>query len=117
VSWKSLIALGISGGLLPCPSALVVLLGAISLHRIGLGLLLVVAFSAGLATVLVAIGLSLVLAGKVIARWQDMITARHALLAAMLRTAAPVLPAVSALTVTAIGIVMTFRAIDGSGFL
>src|SRR5204862_184581 len=43
VTWRSLLALGISGGLLPCPSALVVLLSAISLHRVGYGLLLVVA--------------------------------------------------------------------------
>src|SRR5205085_2999918 len=38
VTWRSLLALGISGGLLPCPSALVVLLSAISLHRVGYGL-------------------------------------------------------------------------------
>ena len=45
----ALLAVGISGGLLPCPSALVVLLAAISLHRVALGLLLIVAFSVGLA--------------------------------------------------------------------
>src|SRR5262249_15478423 len=42
ISWKSLLTVGISGGALPCPSALVVLLSAISLHRIGFGLLLIV---------------------------------------------------------------------------
>src|SRR5207237_365252 len=47
-SGRSLVAVGVSGGLLPCPSALVVLLAAISLHRIAFGLLLIVAFSAGL---------------------------------------------------------------------
>ncbi len=51
-----------SGGLLPCPSALVVMLGAIALGRIAFGLALVVAFSAGLAAVLTAIGLVLVYA-------------------------------------------------------
>ena len=45
-SMRSLFAVGVSGGLLPCPSALVVLLAAISLHRVAFGLLLIVAFSA-----------------------------------------------------------------------
>jgi ABC-type nickel/cobalt efflux system permease component RcnA len=54
------LALGISGGLLPCPSALVVLLGAIALGRVGFGLLLIIAFSTGLAAVLTGIGLVLV---------------------------------------------------------
>ena len=48
-SFRSLLAVGVSGGLLPCPSALVVLLAAISLHRVAFGLLLILAFSAGLA--------------------------------------------------------------------
>jgi len=62
MKWSSLLALGISGGLLPCPSALVVLLSAISLGRIGFGLALVTAFSLGLAAVLTGIGLILVYA-------------------------------------------------------
>lgn len=68
VSWRSLLALGISGGLLPCPSALVVLLSAISLHRIGYGLLLVVAFSLGLAGALTAVGLLFLYAKRLINR-------------------------------------------------
>ena len=51
-----LLALGISGGLYPCPSAPVLMLGAISLNRIGFGLLLIVAFSLGLAGVLTLLG-------------------------------------------------------------
>ncbi|TAG93845.1 MAG: high-affinity nickel-transporter [Oscillatoriales cyanobacterium] len=62
VTWKSLLALGISGGLLPCPSALVMLLSASALGSVGLGMTLVVAFSLGLALVLTAIGLILVYA-------------------------------------------------------
>jgi nickel/cobalt transporter (NicO) family protein len=54
---RGVVLLGVSGGLLPCPSALIVLLAAISLHRVALGLLLIVAFSTGLALVLVGIGL------------------------------------------------------------
>jgi ABC-type nickel/cobalt efflux system permease component RcnA/hydrogenase/urease accessory protein HupE len=57
VSWRSLLGLGISGGLLPCPSALVLLLTAISLERTGFGILLVIAFSFGLAGVLTVVGL------------------------------------------------------------
>jgi len=64
VTWRSLLALGISGGLLPCPSALVVLLSAIALHRVAFGMLLIVAFSAGLAAVLTGIGLLLVYARR-----------------------------------------------------
>lgn len=61
---RGLLALGISGGLLPCPSALVVMLGAIALHRIAFGMLLIVAFSIGLAGVLTGIGLLLVYAQR-----------------------------------------------------
>ncbi|MEW6586225.1 MAG: HupE/UreJ family protein [Nitrospirota bacterium] len=57
VTWRSLLGLGISGGLLPCPSALVLLLTAVSLERTGLGILLVIAFSFGLAGVLTVVGL------------------------------------------------------------
>jgi ABC-type nickel/cobalt efflux system permease component RcnA len=53
----SLIALGASGGLVPCPSALVLLLSSVALGRVALGLTLLVAFSAGLAIVLMSIGL------------------------------------------------------------
>jgi ABC-type nickel/cobalt efflux system permease component RcnA len=56
LSWAGLVALGVSGGLVPCESALVLMLSAIALGRAGFGLLLLVAFSLGLAIVLVAIG-------------------------------------------------------------
>jgi nickel/cobalt exporter len=64
----SLVALGVSGGLLPCPSALVVMLGAIALARTLFGLVLILAFSVGLAAVLTAIGLLLVYARGFLAR-------------------------------------------------
>jgi nickel/cobalt transporter (NicO) family protein len=57
VTLGSLIALGASGGLVPCPSALVLLLSSVALGRVALGLTLLVAFSAGLAIVLMGIGL------------------------------------------------------------
>ena len=69
VSAAQLFALGVSGGIVPCPGALVVLLGALAFGRVGLGLLLIVAFSVGLAAVLIAIGLLMVYAGRVMARF------------------------------------------------
>ena len=64
VTWKSLLALGVSGGLLPCPSALVLMLSAISLGRVGYGLILTLAFSFGLAATLTAVGLVFLYIGK-----------------------------------------------------
>jgi len=57
ISWAGLAALGAGGGLVPCESALLLLLGAIAIGRIRLGLLLLVSFSLGLAVVLMAIGI------------------------------------------------------------
>lgn len=66
LSWAGLVALGASGGLVPCESALVLLLGAIALGRVGLGLFLLTSFSLGLATVLMAIGVLVLYAKKLI---------------------------------------------------
>ena len=60
--------LGITGGIIPCPAALVVLLSAVALHRTGFGLFLIVAFSIGLAAVLIAMGLAAVYAGHAMSR-------------------------------------------------
>ena len=103
VTWRNLLALGISGGLLPCPSALVVLLSAIALHRVAFGMLLIFAFSLGLASVLVAIGLALVYAGRFIQR-QRIDTP-------LLR----LLPAVSALVITLVGLGITVQALAQVG--
>ena len=65
---RSILALGASAGLIPCPTALVVLLGAISQHRVGLGLVLIVAFSAGLAATLTGLGIAVVHASKALTR-------------------------------------------------
>ena len=99
LSWRSLTAIGISGGLLPCPSALVVLLAAISLHRVGLGLLLIVAFSAGLALSITGIGLVAVLAKHTFARFE------------LQGRLIGLLPAASALVIVIAGAAMTARAL------
>jgi ABC-type nickel/cobalt efflux system permease component RcnA len=57
ITWRNLLALGISGGLVPCPSAMVLLLGAVALNKTAYGMLLVLAFSVGLAATLTLVGL------------------------------------------------------------
>jgi ABC-type nickel/cobalt efflux system permease component RcnA len=68
LSWKSLFALGLSGGLVPSASALILLLGSISAGRLGYGIVLVVAFGAGMALVLAGVGLVLVRASSLVDR-------------------------------------------------
>jgi ABC-type nickel/cobalt efflux system permease component RcnA len=62
ISVGGLIALGASGGLVPCPSALVLLLTSVAMGRVALGLTLLLAFSAGLAVILTAVGLAVLYA-------------------------------------------------------
>ena len=66
ITLGSLIALGASGGLVPCPSALVLLLSAIALGRVALGLVLLVGFSVGLAVVLMAVGAAVLYAKQLL---------------------------------------------------
>jgi nickel/cobalt transporter (NicO) family protein len=99
LSRKSLLAVGVSGGILPCPSALVVLLAAISLHRLAFGLVLIVAFSTGLALSITGLGLVAVLARRRFAgRSFDGLLVRA-------------LPVVSAAVILAAGVAMTVRAL------
>jgi ABC-type nickel/cobalt efflux system permease component RcnA len=67
VSLTQLVTLGITGGIIPCPAALIVLLSAFALHRIGLGFFLIVAFSLGLAGVLIGFGMLMVYARRFMA--------------------------------------------------
>jgi nickel/cobalt exporter len=70
VTLKELFTLGVTGGIIPCPAALVVLLSALSLGRVGFGLVLIVAFSLGLAAVLIVTGLLMVYARRLMTRVQ-----------------------------------------------
>jgi nickel/cobalt transporter (NicO) family protein len=99
ITWKGIIAMGASAGLLPCPSALVVLLGAIAQHQIALGLLMIVVFSLGLACTLTALGIAVVSAGKLTARLN--ISSRLTM----------ALPALSALVILIAGVVLTVKAV------
>ena len=115
ITWRSLLALGVSGGLLPCPTALVVLLGAISLQRAGFGMLLIVAFSLGLAGVLTGIGLALVWSRRLAARFDGQGGRRRLPLAdrPWARAAVTlVIPVGSALAVAVVGLVRTAGALS-----
>jgi nickel/cobalt exporter len=97
ITLTSLMALGASGGLVPCPAAMVLLLSAIAIGRVGLGLVLLIAFSLGLAGVLMAIGM-LVIHAK---NWlpESAKTGQHPLL----RFA----PVASAFVILCVGVLMT----------
>lgn len=105
ITGRSLLALGISGGLLPCPSALVVLLSSMAVGRIGFGLVLVLAFSLGLAGVLTGLGLMLVYAKRLFERLPTQVRWVR------------VLPAVSALCVALLGVGITTQALIQIGLV
>ena len=99
MSWRSLLALGVSGGLVPCPSALVLLLAAVALNRTAYGLLLVVAFSVGLAVTLIAVGLAF-------------LYARHRMGRAVAGAHWPqLLPVLSAAAITVVGALLCYGAL------
>jgi nickel/cobalt exporter len=106
VSFRELMTLGISGGIVPCPAALVVLLSAVSMQRIGFGLLLIVAFSVGLAAVLIAIGVLMVYARQFMARFhgEGRIVTRW-------------LPLTSSAFIALFGVGLTCQALVSGGFI
>jgi len=105
MTWRGLMALGVSGGLVPCPAALVLLLGAVSLDRLGFGMVLVLAFSAGLAVVLTGIGLLMIYARKLFERFS-------------FETRVPrLLPIVSASIITLAGVGIALRALQQTGIV
>jgi nickel/cobalt transporter (NicO) family protein len=99
VTFRSLLALGISGGLIPCPSALVLLLSSVSLGQVGYGLILVLAFSLGLAGVLTGLGLLLVYGRQWFTRLPKQVKFANTL------------PTLSAIAIALIGCGMTIKAI------
>ncbi len=105
VGYGALLTLGITGGMIPCPAALVVLLSAVALQRIAFGLLLIVAFSLGLAAVLVGTGLLLVSARGVVQRWSG---------EGLWLT---YLPFLSPLVITPLGLMIAVRSLLGAGLL
>jgi ABC-type nickel/cobalt efflux system permease component RcnA len=104
ITWRNLLALGVSGGLIPCPSALVVMLGAIALNKITFGLVLVLAFSLGLAGALTAIGMLFIYAGRLFERFPSQ------------KKVLQFLPVFSALFVSAIGAAISIKALAEIGW-
>jgi nickel/cobalt transporter (NicO) family protein len=106
VSLRELLTLGISGGIVPCPAALVVLLSAVSLHRVELGLLLIVAFSVGLAVVLIAVGMLMVHARQFMSRFHGdgTLTTRW-------------LPLASSVFIILCGVALTSQAVLSAGWI
>jgi nickel/cobalt exporter len=106
LSLSGLFALGITGGIVPCPAALVVLLGALAFHRVAFGLFLIVAFSAGLAVVLISLGLAMVYAGRFMSRFgaQGPLIQRW-------------LPLASSAVITVIGVTLTLQSLVTVGVL
>ena len=101
----SLVSLGISGGMVPCPSALVVLLAAVALHRVAFGLCLIAVFSVGLAAVLVLLGILAVTA----TRFMDRLTGESRLV--------KTLPVLSAGVVMLVGVSIAVNALVSGGIL
>ena len=100
VSLTQLLTLGITGGIIPCPAALIVLLSAFALHRIGLGFFLIVAFSIGLASVLTGFGVLMVYARRFMTHLQidGPLTRRW-------------LPVASSAFITVLGVMLTVQAL------
>jgi len=105
LSWKRLLLFGVSAGLLPCPSALVVMLSSIALGRTAFGLILIVFFSLGLATTLTTMGILLVYARNLFKRVK-------------LNTAGTfvrLLPVASAALVAVLGVLISYEALIQTG--
>ncbi|GAA2554995.1 hypothetical protein GCM10010435_26920 [Winogradskya consettensis] len=104
----SVVALGVSGGLVPCPEALGVMILAVGLGHIAVGMLLILSFSVGLAAVLIGIGVLLVRARTVAALSGRFSSGAPARLARLL-------PPASAIVVVALGAGLIARTLSGSG--
>ena len=98
LSRRGLMALALAGGILPAPSALIVMLGAIDAHRVVFGLTLVLAFSAGLATALIVIGLGA-------------LRAREAMAARLSGFWGRMVPVLSAVAIVAVGGFLSVRGL------
>lgn len=111
ISWRNLCALGLAGGIVPSASALVVLLSAIALGRLGFGLLLIVAFGTGMAIVLIATGVLIVYAGRLM---EDFFPKKDS---PFLKIVTRVVPLVSAGVMLLVGVGVTIQALGQFGLL
>jgi ABC-type nickel/cobalt efflux system permease component RcnA len=105
VTLGSLLSLGISGGIVPCPDAIVVLLMAVALNKVALGIAVLLSFSLGLALVLIGVGMSVVLLRSAAGGFEGR------------GRAVRWLPVVSALVVAALGFAIAIQSLLKSGLL
>jgi ABC-type nickel/cobalt efflux system permease component RcnA len=98
--------MGIAGGLVPSPSALLVLLASVALGRTVFGVLLVVAYGLGMAATLTAVGLALV---RVRDRLDRRLSAGRT--SSLLRLAARTAPLVTAVLVLVVGLALVVRGV------
>jgi ABC-type nickel/cobalt efflux system permease component RcnA len=105
ITWGSIVALGISGGIVPCPAGIVIMLTAVSMGRTAFGLLVLALFSAGMAAVLVLVGVLSIVARPFVERWTGGGRVMRAL------------PRVSALIIIALGIFMIVRFLVSGGII
>ena len=101
ITLGSLTALGVSGGLVPCPTALVLLLSAIAMGRAAYGMILLVSFSLGLALVLMAIGGAVLYAKSLMPSLPSITSSR----------AFQVVPVLTAAVIVGVGVLMTGAAL------
>jgi nickel/cobalt transporter (NicO) family protein len=104
LSWRGLFVLGLAGGLIPSTSALLILLGSLAAGRAAFGLILVVAFGLGMAGVMSAVGLAMVVARSRL----DRLPAASRL--GLLASGAPL---VASIAVLGLGLVLTWSAVAG----
>jgi ABC-type nickel/cobalt efflux system permease component RcnA len=108
LGWRSLFALGLFGGLVPSINALIILLATLATGRALYGLVLVVAFGAGMALVLGGIGLGLVYA----TRWMER-SPRSSIFSGIVAWG----PALTSATILVVGLYITSQAIVGRPIL
>ena len=105
ITWRSLFALGLAGGLIPSVNALLILLGTMAAGRPAFGVVLVVAFGLGMALVMSGVGLAMVFARSRLDRLPS---------ASALGRAAVHAPLVAAFFVFGLGIWLTGQAVFGA---
>jgi ABC-type nickel/cobalt efflux system permease component RcnA len=108
LSWRGLFVLGLAGGLIPSTSALLILLGSIAAGRPAFGLVLVVAFGLGMAAVMTAVGLAMIVARTRL----DRLPSRSSL-----GRLAIVAPLAASVAVLVLGLVLTWQAVAGKPVL
>ncbi|HTC86475.1 MAG TPA: hypothetical protein VK656_07205, partial [Candidatus Acidoferrum sp.] len=108
LTWRGLFALGLFGGLVPSINALIILLATVATGRAAYGLVLVIAFGAGMAIVLGGIGLGLVYASRLMER-----SPRSSIFNRVVAWA----PAITAVVILVVGVYVTSQAILGAPVL